>query len=118
MTVSVESMQYHLGGKRHQNAIKFWEERQKQAEISLFVRGYPIGTTEEELWEYFSQYGRVTKVTIVKPKVGFSHYSQVTKVTLVKPKIGFSHYGQVTLVKPKVGFSKYGQIYQSYHSEA
>lgn len=65
---SLESMQYHLGGKRHQNAIRFWEERQEQARLSIFVRGYPNGTTEEELWEYFSQYGRVTKVTIVKPK--------------------------------------------------
>lgn len=27
-----------------------------------------MGTREEELWEYFSQYGRVNKVTIVKPK--------------------------------------------------
>ena len=62
-------MQYHLGGKRHQNAIKFWEQRQEQARLSIFVRGYPNGTTEEELWEYFSQYGRVTKVTIVKPNV-------------------------------------------------
>ena len=62
-------MQYHLGGKRHQNAIKFWDERQEQAKLSIFVRGYPHGTTEEELWDYFSQYGRVMKVTIVKPKV-------------------------------------------------
>ena len=65
----VNSMRWHIQGKRHKNALEFWKNRQAQAKTSVFVRGFPIGTSEQELWQYFAQFGRVTKVSLVKPKV-------------------------------------------------
>ena len=63
-------MQWHIKGKRHQKALEHWKRKQEDAKLSIFVRNFPRGTTEQELWQYFAQFGRVTKVSIVKPAVG------------------------------------------------
>jgi len=62
-------MQYHIKGKRHQKAVEYWNRKKEAAKLSIFVRNFPIGTSEQELWQYFAQFGRVTKVSIVKPNV-------------------------------------------------
>ncbi|KAL3835818.1 hypothetical protein ACJMK2_021289 [Sinanodonta woodiana] len=64
----VMAMQHHMRGKRHQTSLKYWSERKVQADLSLYVRGFPPRTTDNELWNYFSQWGQVTKVTVVRPK--------------------------------------------------
>lgn len=67
--ISVQSMKWHIQGKRHQNALQYWKQKQETAKSSIFVRNFPLGTTEQELWQYFAQFGRVTKVSIAHPKV-------------------------------------------------
>ncbi|XP_060558381.1 speckle targeted PIP5K1A-regulated poly(A) polymerase-like [Ruditapes philippinarum] len=62
------SMKWHIQGKKHQNALLFWDKKKETARLSVFVRNFPMGTTEQELWQYFAQFGRVTKVSIVPPK--------------------------------------------------
>ncbi|KAL4222247.1 Speckle targeted PIP5K1A-regulated poly(A) polymerase [Mactra antiquata] len=63
-----QSMKWHIQGKRHQNALQYWKQKQQTAKSSIFVRNFPIGTTEQELWQYFAQFGRVTKVSIAQPR--------------------------------------------------
>ena len=68
-------MKWHIQGKKHQNALQFWDRKKEAARLSIFVRNFPMGTTEQELWQYFAQFGRVTKVSIVPPKVCIFHYT-------------------------------------------
>lgn len=52
----------HMCGKRHQARLKTYEERKKQSNCSVFVKGFPPGTKEIELENYFSYFGKVKHV--------------------------------------------------------
>jgi hypothetical protein len=62
-------MQSHLAGKKHVALVKFKQSQQSLADRSIFVRGFPFGTTDAELKNVFSFFGNVIKVVISKEQV-------------------------------------------------
>ncbi|XP_052792029.1 speckle targeted PIP5K1A-regulated poly(A) polymerase-like [Mya arenaria] len=97
------SMRWHIQGKRHQKALQHWSNKREGAKLSVFVRNFPRGTTETELWQYFAQFGRVTKVTIVKPQNMFCiiEFSNADTVDYVLNTTNHRLNSQNLIVKPR-----------------
>ena len=55
----------HLAGKKHLNLVQFRQLQQSRADRSIFVRGFPLGTTKAELNDVFSKFGQVANVVII-----------------------------------------------------
>ncbi|KAH3833034.1 hypothetical protein DPMN_106336 [Dreissena polymorpha] len=97
------SMQWHIKGKRHQKALQHWKEKEENARLSIFVRNFPRATTEQELWSYFAQFGRVTKVSIVPPQNLFAiiEFSSEDTVQYVLSQTNHRINSQNIIVKPR-----------------
>ncbi|XP_046575347.1 speckle targeted PIP5K1A-regulated poly(A) polymerase-like [Haliotis rubra] len=59
---SEEAMKDHVKGKRHMRVIEASKQRQKQASLTVFTKGFSDETTEDELRTYFSKFGKVEKI--------------------------------------------------------
>jgi RNA recognition motif-containing protein len=63
-------MKNHVLGKRHQALAKLRQSQQLLAERSIFVRGFPFGTSDEKLKKVFSNFGEVCNIILNKEEVG------------------------------------------------
>ena len=57
----------HMNGRRHRQKLELYYAKKEVASRSLFVKGFPGQTSEDELKIYFSAFGPVLKV-IYDPK--------------------------------------------------
>ncbi|NWW84419.1 STPAP polymerase, partial [Rhynochetos jubatus] len=62
----------HLQGKKHRRFRILRAERRAQEQRSLFVSGFPRGTSGEELTDYFKSYGDVAAVVMDKEKGAYA----------------------------------------------
>ncbi|XP_074786323.1 LOW QUALITY PROTEIN: speckle targeted PIP5K1A-regulated poly(A) polymerase-like [Athene noctua] len=66
------SLADHLRGKKHQRLRNLRAERRAQEQRSLFVSGFPRGTSAAELTEYFGAFGDVATVVMDKEKGAYA----------------------------------------------
>ena len=62
-------MKSHLLGKRHLRRAEEQRKRKDEVECSVFVRGFPSGTTEGVLRSSFSRFGKVANVFLETERV-------------------------------------------------
>lgn len=61
---SAEEYDRHMAGKRHNERLQAYLEKKKLAECSVFVKGFPARTNEDELMMYFQNFGAITKIVM------------------------------------------------------
>ena len=60
----------HNNGKKHQRLLKACEDRKASTERSIYVRGFENRVTlDNDLNEYFAQFGEVSSIFVDKEKV-------------------------------------------------
>lgn len=59
---SAEEYDRHMAGRKHNERLQSYLEKKRAAESSVFVKGFPARTQENEMAMYFSNFGMVTKV--------------------------------------------------------
>ncbi|PIO39254.1 hypothetical protein AB205_0017600 [Aquarana catesbeiana] len=62
------SLDDHLRGRRHKRMCEERDKRQQQQERSVFVSGFPKGTTEEQLRDVFQSISSVKNIIIDKDR--------------------------------------------------
>lgn len=77
-----EEYDRHMAGKRHNERLQAYIEKKKTAECSVFVKGFPPRTAEDELMLYFQSFGMINKIVMEiheKKKVcqGFQYFSSL-----------------------------------------
>ena len=81
------TMRDHVRGKRHLRLVPQYEMQKKNAQHSVFVRGFDKATTKSELQAYFSKFGNIDSLYLESEKVQvFS-----VKTQNVLPKVKTRH---------------------------
>ena len=74
-------MECHLKSKRHCRFAEEQRKRKEDSDCSIFVRGFPPGTTDHHLKLFFNRFGMVTNVFLEKERVGISLSSDIMTST-------------------------------------
>lgn len=59
-------MNTHIQGKRHIELEKLQKKQMSTATKSLYVRGYPSGSTSNQIAQFFTGFGKVDKIVLEK----------------------------------------------------
>lgn len=98
-------MKSHLQGKRHCRLFDEQRKRREDVECSIFVRGFPPGTTDTQLQMIFSRFGPVTNVFLETERGQFAFVrfqSPETVSILLSPHFGPLYIGNSRLsVRPR-----------------
>lgn len=62
-----EEYDRHMAGKKHNERLQAYLEKKRLAESSIFVKGFPARTEENEMAMYFGNFGMVSKVVFEAP---------------------------------------------------
>ncbi|CAC5404302.1 MTPAP [Mytilus coruscus] len=61
---SAEEYDRHMAGKKHNEKLQAYLEKKRVAECSIFVKGFPPRTEENELVLYFQNFGSINKIVM------------------------------------------------------
>ncbi|CAG2210021.1 TUT1 [Mytilus edulis] len=61
---SAEEYDRHMAGKKHNEKLQAYLEKKRVAECSIFVKGFPPRTEENELVLYFQNFGPINKIVM------------------------------------------------------
>lgn len=59
-----EEYDRHMAGKKHNEKLQAYLEKKRVAECSIFVKGFPPRTEENELVLYFQNFGPINKIVM------------------------------------------------------
>ncbi|KAI0238193.1 Speckle targeted PIP5K1A-regulated poly(A) polymerase, partial [Lamellibrachia satsuma] len=93
-------MECHLKGKRHCRFAEEQRKRKEDSECSIFVRGFPPGTTDHQLKLFFNRFGMVTNVFLEKERGQFAFIkfqSPETVSAVLSPQFGPVYIGNCRL---------------------
>lgn len=64
MIVLESVMEVHVKGKKHSQLEQIQRQQAASVAKSVYVRGFPPGSTADQLTEFFQQFGTVNKVIV------------------------------------------------------